>query len=214
MLTYVSGKYRDKTAEGIRANIALAREVGIKLWAAGHATITPHLNTINFEDDSGLSDEVYLDGDLTILARCDAIVMLENWTDSEGARHEHEYALARGIPVYYWPDYPELHPIEVRCPDQCEGFIDEVMSMYRVMLAKNMDYSASNILGTGEVGLVTRLWDKVARLMNLTGFRLQVESATFEKPKAPNNESIEDNLRDAANYAVIGQLLRAGKWGR
>lgn len=32
-------------------------------------------------------------------------------------------------------------------------------------------------------------------------------------PKEPKNESIEDSLLDAANYSVIGLLLRRGQWG-
>lgn len=214
MVLYVAGPYRAPTPEGIAANIQAAREVAIKLWAAGHFALCPHLNTANFELDSGLSDEMYLDGDLKILARCDGIVMLPTWTSSTGATGEHEYALAQGIPVYYWPDMPEVHPVEADLPEQCEGFIGTVMRMYRVMLDKNFDYSPANILGTGQVGLVTRLWDKTARLMNLTGFRLRVEAATFEAPKSPKNESIEDALMDLGNYGIIGLLMLAGKWGR
>lgn len=214
MVVYIAGPYRAKGGHTVAENIQAAREAAIKLWGEGHATICPHLNTANFEDDSGLSDEMYLDGDLKILARCDGVVMLGRWQESEGAKGEHDYALHHGIPIWYWPDTPPHHPVELALPEQCAGYIDIVMRGYRVMLDKNADYSPANILGTGEVGLVTRLWDKVARLMNLTGFRIRVESSTFEKSLKPKNESVDDAYLDLANYAIIGQLLRGGKWGR
>ena len=52
--------------------------------------------------------------------------------------------------------------------------------MYRTHLSKNNDYSPSNILGTGEVGTITRMWDKVARLSNLSGMDIQIRAARFE----------------------------------
>lgn len=213
-IVYTAGPYRPGHGRTVADNIAAARKVAIELWRMGHFALCPHLNTANFEEDAELPDEYYLDGDLKALARCDAVVMLPTWTESEGAKGEHDYALAAGIPVYYYPDLPELHPVEVARIEQCEGFIAIVMRMYRTMLDKNYDYSPANILGTGEVGLVTRLWDKVARLMNLTGFRVEIASSSFHAPKSPKNESLDDAYLDLANYAVIGALVRMGKWGR
>jgi hypothetical protein len=69
-------------------------------------------------------------------------------------------------------------------------------------------------MGTGEIGLVTRLWDKMARLLNLTGFVVEISEAEYVKPKTPKNESIDDTLCDMAVYAIIGQLLRKGVWGK
>ena len=86
--------------------------------------------------------------------------------------------------------------------------------MYHTHVRKNMDYSPANILGTGEIGLVTRLWDKMARLMNLVGIKMEVEFKGIEKPKEAKNESIEDTFMDGAVYNVIGMLLRKGVWGK
>lgn len=49
-----------------------------------------------------------MDGDLQIISRVDAVVMLEGWQDSKGAVMERDYALDNNIPVYYAPNYPEL----------------------------------------------------------------------------------------------------------
>jgi len=84
--------------------------------------------------------------------------------------------------------------------------------MYEVHLDKNSDYSPKNISVTGEIGLATRVWDKVARLLNLMG--LNMDTGKWTEVKEPKNESIEDNLRDLANYAIIWQIFREGNWGK
>ena len=62
---------------------------------------------------------------------------------------------------------------------------------------------------------VVRLWDKVARLMNLSGFRITVvESEYSPGDRPPAHESVEDTLLDAANYSIIALLFRRGQWGR
>lgn len=211
MLVYIAGKYSGDT----ETNIKEARKVAIILWEMGHAVICPHLNTANMEKDCKASYENYMAGDFNMICRCDAIVMLENWKDSEGAKREHDYALSLDIPVYYAPQYPDIHLTEVNAPIQCQAFREVLGKMYRTHLSKNADYSPANILLTGEIGLVTRLWDKTARLLNLTGFKFKhlMHEGVFP-PRKPNNESIDDTYQDMAVYAVIGQLLRKGKWGR
>lgn len=106
----------------------------------------------------------------------------------------------------------ELHPTEQKCPEQCEEFRKIIETMYQLHLQKNADYSPHNVLATGFLGLVTRVWDKTARLMNLTGF--DIGSGKYLGPKTATNESLEDTLLDLANYAIIGLILRRGKWGK
>ncbi len=226
MLIYIAGPYRGNVEE----NIANARKAAIAVWEAGHVAVCPHLNTAHFEKDCSCTDEQYLNGTLQMLARCDAAIFLWNWQESQGAREEMRYCQEHGIPtgILMKRDSPEIqeweiasllpcpHPVEDRSPQQAQAFIETVMKMYRVHLQKNMDYSPVNILGTGQVGSVVRLWDKTARLMNLLGFRLEMKGpATYEPPsREPNYEAVEDTFLDLANYAVIALLLRLGKWGQ
>jgi len=212
VLIYVSGPY---STGDIDENIQASRQVAIKLWEMGHAVICPHTNTAHFEQDCTATYEQYIWGDLLIVSRCDAMVMTCGWGESPGANKERDYAIQLNIPVYEFPDLPTLHPTEVRCPIQSRSFLETVMQMYRVHLNKNADYSPANIMAPGELGLITRLWDKVARLMNLYGFRFEVSSpGVFVHPINPSNESIDDSFMDAAVYSVIGILLRRGAWGR
>lgn len=214
MLIYISGPYSAYDEYTVADNIERAAVVARALWEAGHAVICPHLNTAGFEKTCQATYDQYIAGDLNMIARVDAMVMTHGWAFSKGANIEHEYAVAIGLPVYYWPDVPPLHPTEVRCPAQAQAFREIAGQMYRVHLQKNADYSPLNILMTGEVGLVTRLWDKIARLLNLTGFRAEITRSEFSAPRTPKNESIEDSFLDAAVYSIIGLLLRRGVWGR
>jgi len=106
----------------------------------------------------------------------------------------------------------DLHPTEKASPEQCAEFRAIIERMYQLHLDKNQDYSPMNILATGMVGVVTRLWDKMARIMNLTGF--DIRTGTLRAPKQPKNESLEDSFLDMANYAVIALIMSHGKWGK
>jgi hypothetical protein len=192
MLIYVAGPYRGD----VDRNIAKARAVAAQCYLAGHTVICPHLNSAKMDVETGLPDEFWLDATLKLLERCDAIVLVEGWRESQGTLSEVAYAKIQGIPIY--TRAPELHTTEVRCPEQCRGFMEILMRMYRLHLSKNADYSPANILATGDVGVVVRLWDKVARLMNLTGFVIKVEKGAFVALKEPKHESIEDTLIDTA----------------
>jgi hypothetical protein len=147
----------------------------------------------------------------SLISICDAMV-IKDITDAV-CLGDKKYAESLDIPIYIYPDLPEKHPTEVRSPNQAKAFRELLGKMFRVHLQKNADYSPANIAGTGEVGLATRMWDKMARLMNLSGFNLEVKLLSFNQPKSPKNESIEDTLMDMAVYALINLLYRAGKWG-
>lgn len=67
-----------------------------------------------------------------------------------------------------------LHVTERTRPIQVSSFWELIHKMYWVHLEKNADYSSANILGTGQTGVITRLWDKVARLLNLNGVDLDI----------------------------------------
>jgi hypothetical protein len=99
-----------------------------------------------------------------------------------------------------------------RYPEQTAAFEDIIQNMLDTYKMKMEDYSPWNMKGTGELGAMTRLWDKTARLMNLMGF--DIGTGKFTAYKDPKNESIDDTLLDLANYAIITMILRKGKWGK
>lgn len=107
MLLYVAGKYAGKDEDDKMANIGLAMSVAIELWNNGHTAICPHLNTMDFEYYTNLTNEEFVKRDLLIVERCDGIVMLENWRDSKGAVKELAHAREHGLQVHFWPSRPK-----------------------------------------------------------------------------------------------------------
>lgn len=104
---YIAGKYSGPTHDSrsymdIERNILVAREYAIKAMQQGEiVALTPHLNSYHMELDFTVSQDYWYRADLELLKRCDGIFMLPNWKDSWGAKIEHEFAQANGIPIFY-----------------------------------------------------------------------------------------------------------------
>jgi len=97
-LVYVAGPFRGPHAFAIAENIRAAERLALALWRAGAAVICPHANTANFQ--GACPDDVWLEGDLEMMRRCDAVVLTPEWYRSEGARAERAEAEACGLPVF------------------------------------------------------------------------------------------------------------------
>ncbi len=97
IIVYISGRYAGDTD----TNLRLAREEAIRVWEAGYTALCPHLNTYHFEQDCKCTYDDYLAGDLVLLQKCDCVLMLQGWEQSNGARTEKEFAELNRIPVFY-----------------------------------------------------------------------------------------------------------------
>jgi nucleoside 2-deoxyribosyltransferase len=103
---YVAGPFRSASTHmpgqqdswGIQCNVMRAMGLALEVWRLGHAALCPHANTMFYQNAA--KDEVWLDGDLAILAKCDAILMTPDYERSSGARAEKVFAEQRGIPVF------------------------------------------------------------------------------------------------------------------
>lgn len=96
---YIAGKYTDSNKSLINRNIKLAEKMSKVIWRNGMAVICPHLNTKHW--NGILSQDEFLEGYFSIVKKCDALFMLGNWKDSEGATAEHWLAASRHIPIFY-----------------------------------------------------------------------------------------------------------------
>ncbi len=99
LLVYVAGPYRAGSEWGLVENIRNAESVALLAWSLGCAVICPHKNTAHFGGAMNLPDEVWLRGDMTMLRRCDAVVLCPGWRRSAGTLAEVAEAEALGIPV-------------------------------------------------------------------------------------------------------------------
>lgn len=83
---------------------------------------------------------------------------------------------------------------------------DVMLELGDLLIKKHKDYGPKNISNSpygATNGLVVRMWDKIARIVNLTkdGKNISAE-----------NEPLEDSFKDIANYGIIGLLVLRGKW--
>jgi hypothetical protein len=97
-LVYLAGPYRAATEWQLVQNIRRAEALALEVWKLGAACICPHKNTALL--GGACDDTVWLEGDLEMLRRCDAVVCTSDWQRSEGARNEVGEARRLKIPVF------------------------------------------------------------------------------------------------------------------
>lgn len=98
-LVYVAGPFRGPDHYAIHKNILAAEDISWHVWAMGGVALCPHLNTQHFQ--GSLPDDIWLEGDIIMLKRCDVVLMMPRWRDSSGATEEHRVAIEAKIPVVY-----------------------------------------------------------------------------------------------------------------
>lgn len=99
-MIYICGPYRDERGEyHVKENIRRAEQVALSVWGMGAAALCPHKNTAFFGGCQ--PDDVWLEGDLEMLSRCDALVTVAFWEKSEGALAEIEFAKENRIPIFH-----------------------------------------------------------------------------------------------------------------
>jgi len=81
---------------------------------------------------------------------------------------------------------------------EIKAILDELDTM---LGGKGRDYSRDNIYHLGLPGVAMRLTDKIVRLRNLA-----------QNGQQPDNESLEDTIKDIAGYAVIALLVARDEW--
>ena len=85
------------------------------------------------------------------------------------------------------------------------------MDCVQLFDTKQQDYGSDNISSNGELGIAVRLQDKVSRMRHILLKELAAQERSAQVFKT-NHEALEDSFKDAANYALIGLLLRRKKW--
>ncbi len=95
----VNDQTRFRLHYSIDDNIEIAKKYATLLWEMGFTVHCPHLNTAHFEQTCACKLQGYLDGDIVVLKRCDAIFMLPNWKYSKGAKIEYNVAKMRDMKI-------------------------------------------------------------------------------------------------------------------
>lgn len=101
-IAYVAGPYRSKWGKlGILINIIRARRVAKQLWKQGYAVVCPHSNSA-FMSCKDIAEFHFLHGYLTLLERCDVVVLLPGWEKSEGSKEEMQLACNLRKEIFEW----------------------------------------------------------------------------------------------------------------
>lgn len=102
-LGYLVGKFRGKTPWEVHCNVHEAEKCAHEVAHRGVFPVTPHKNTEHF--DGLLDDGFWLDGTLTVMLRCDCVVVTPNWRSSSGSKKEIEAAVKACLPIFWFdPD--------------------------------------------------------------------------------------------------------------
>ena len=108
-VVYVAGPFLGPNAWAIEQNIRVAEELALEAWKEGAAVICPHTNTRFFQ--GAAPDNIWLEGDLELVRRSDAVLTAPGWVLSSGACKEVDLANELGLSVFhgYWIDgHPRL----------------------------------------------------------------------------------------------------------
>jgi hypothetical protein len=101
-LVYVAGPYiGDGTFDVIEWNIRHAERYAVALANDGIGLVCPHKLTEHFGIKATAGESFYLQLDMTLLDLCQAALFVPGWETSSGARHEHDFARAKGLPTFY-----------------------------------------------------------------------------------------------------------------
>lgn len=80
---------------GLKNYREVFKKVEDELIQEGHSVMNPAVL------GEGFPYETYMPICLAMLEACDEVYMLPNWTDSKGAKLEHEYAKLQGKKIVY-----------------------------------------------------------------------------------------------------------------
>lgn len=98
-LVYIAGPFRGSHAWEIECNIRRAETLALGVARMpGLFPVCPH--TMGRYYSGAAPDEVWLEGDLELLRRCDAVLLVPGWERSSGTRAEVAEAHRLSIPVF------------------------------------------------------------------------------------------------------------------
>lgn len=117
MKIYISGKMRGLPEEESRRRFEAARQYLIEL---GHDVVNPW-DSEKEKEAKCLEWEDYILYDLRIIKHCDALFMLDNWQDSDGAKCEHAFAKGRGMAILYEKQWPYNNDLDVAAKEYAKS---------------------------------------------------------------------------------------------
>ena len=101
VFVYISGPITAKAGRSIEQNVADAVAVYLDLLRAGIPCFCPHLSAAFPTAHTAVGYEAWMSYDFAVIDRCTHVLALERHALSAGALREVEYAMTRGLPIFY-----------------------------------------------------------------------------------------------------------------
>ena len=109
-IVYIAGPFRAKPDPHNQwvqeRNIRNAEAMALEVCRRGAVALCPHSMFRNFQ--GALPDAYWLEVTTELLRRCDAIMLIDRWLESEGSRAEFHVARDMGLEVFY-----TIHELDV-----------------------------------------------------------------------------------------------------
>lgn len=90
ILVYVAGPFTAPTREGVEANIRRAVDLGVEVAKLGAYPVIPHANTSDPRFEHVQPYQFWIDATMAMLRPCEALITVDGWEKSSGARGEVE----------------------------------------------------------------------------------------------------------------------------
>lgn len=103
-IVYIAGPFSATTELERNENCTRMERVAAEVWRLGAVAVNPNGNSRHLKDF--IPYRTILEGDLVLLSRCDAVMLVKGWATSHGALKEIAHAQSLGIPVF--KSYVEL----------------------------------------------------------------------------------------------------------
>ena len=94
-LVFIAGKFSGPNAWDIACNVHAAEAASLRIAQLGGMPVCPH--SLGRSMFGTLPETFWREGCLSLLARCDGILLLPGWHQSERAGAESDFAERRGI---------------------------------------------------------------------------------------------------------------------
>lgn len=126
---YIAGPFTAKTDIECEANIVRAEAAAASIIAADPEVvcIIPHAIGRNFKHGPG-TPQYWYDATMSMLSRCDAIVMLPGWEGSKGSVREYEYAVENNMPICIYEEKAETYTRHFPATEYERGLLEGVVT--------------------------------------------------------------------------------------
>lgn len=98
-LVYIAGAFTGANNWEIQKNVRKAETVALAVWRSGAVAVCPHKNTQNFY--GAIDEKKVVEGYITLLEVCHAIVVLPGSANSNGTIIEMDAAYKKDMPLFF-----------------------------------------------------------------------------------------------------------------